>query len=461
MENWTLVTKYCKKPLWCVLFSLSVLTFYSHHSSFLYYTKPVVAKKVKEMEAKQNSRHNFDSCFGRYIYVHDLPSKFNVDILNNCSALLRWSNNCEFLSNSGLGLETKVSGEILQKRSWYATNQFMLEVIFHNRMKEYKCLTKDPTLASAIFVPFYPGLDLRRYLWDDAALKRDFNSIELMKWLAEKREWKKMQGRDHFFVAGRTTWDFRRRGDSQSGWGNNLMELSQTKNMTVLGIESSPWSNNEFAIPYPTYFHPRHDFEVFQWQSKIRKIKRPYLYSFVGAPRPKAEKSIRSMIIDQCTASGRNCDFLDCKIKNCKNPVNVMNMLQRSNFCLQPSGDTYTRKSIFDSILAGCIPVFFNPRSAYIQYIWYLPKNYTKYSVYIPEKKLKEGPESIEMILKGISNGQVRSMREEVIGLIPHIIYAYPQSSLDTLEDAFDIAVRRVIERVERMKLETEDGRGA
>lgn len=414
---------------------------------------------VKETDPEQSSRGNFDSCLGRYIYVHDLPGKFNVDILKNCSALFIWSKKCDFLSNSGLGLEIEDSGETLQKRSWYATYQFILEVIFHNRMKKYKCLTNDSTLASAIFVPFYPGLDVQRYLKDDADFKRDSSSIELMKWLTAKGEWKKMQGRDHFFVAGRTTWDFRRRGDNQSGWGNILFELPETKNMTILGIESSRYSKNEFAMPYPTYFHPRHNSEIFQWQSKIKKTKRPYLYSFVGASRPESEKSIRSMIINQCMVSGRNCKFYDCHLYNCKRPVNVMNMLQRSNFCLQPSGDTSTRRSTFDSMLAGCIPVFFNPKTAYIQYKWYLPKNYSKYSVYIPEKKVREGTESIEMILKNISHDQVRSMRGEIIGLIPRIIYADPQSSLDTFEDAFDIAVRGVIERVDRIKENTEHGR--
>jgi hypothetical protein len=39
-------------------------------------------------------------------------------------------------------------------------------------------------------------------------------------------------------------------------------------------------------------------------------------------------------------------------------------------------------------MLAGSIPVFFHPGSAYVQYIWHLPKNYTRYSVFIPEAKM-------------------------------------------------------------------------
>ncbi|KAK1362556.1 putative xyloglucan galactosyltransferase GT14 [Heracleum sosnowskyi] len=483
-----MLAKFCKKPPWFVLLTLCVLAYLSHRSSLSYFTIPLnsrIAEGVdteqssrhdfdtkgvdtdqssgydfdaKGVDTDQSSRHDFDACFGRYIYVHDLPSKFNVDILKNCSYTTKWySKICGYMSNFGLGPRTKDSGKVLQKRSWYATNQFMLEVIFHNRMKKYKCLTNDSALATAIFVPFYAGLDVGRYLWDDAGFYRDANSIELMKWLTEKTEWKRLQGRDHFFIAGRITWDFRRRTDIQSDWGNKLMLLPEAKNMTILGIESSPWTNNEFAIPYPTYFHPTRDLEVFGWQSKIKRTKRPYLYSFVGAPRPKSEDSIRSIIIKQCIASRRKCKFLDCNGKNCQNPVNVMSILQRSNFCLQPSGDSHTRRSIFDSILAGCIPVFFHPGSAFVQYIWYFPKNYTKYSVFIPEKTLRDDTKSIETILRAISNSQVRSMREEVIRLIPRITYADPQSNLETLEDAFDTALRGVIKRVDIIKKVTED----
>ncbi|KAK1362555.1 hypothetical protein POM88_047029 [Heracleum sosnowskyi] len=107
MENWTLATNHSG-----MLLSLSVLAFFSHRSSFLFYTKPFDTKMVKGIDTEQSSRRILDSFFGRYIYVHDLPGKFNVNILKNCSALFIWSKKCDPLSNPGLGLETKDSGEI-------------------------------------------------------------------------------------------------------------------------------------------------------------------------------------------------------------------------------------------------------------------------------------------------------------------------------------------------------------
>jgi len=153
--------------------------------------------------------------------------------------------------------------------------------------------------------------------------------------------------------------------------------------------------------------------------------------------------------------------LLECRDRanKCYQPFHVMKMFQTSVFCLQPPGDSFTRRSAFDSILAGCIPVFFHPGSAYVQYLWHLPKDYTKYSVFIPANDVKSGKVSIQKILLRIPKEKVRAMREEVIRLIPRVVYAHPRSRLETLEDAFDIAVQGVLERVERIRREMREGK--
>ncbi|KAF5470539.1 hypothetical protein F2P56_011043 [Juglans regia] len=432
--------------------------------------EPVASLSIGESKSEKitkGSENGIDvdsqlgSCSGRYIYVHDLPSRFNEDLLKHCRSLSNWTDMCLFTSNMGLGPHLPNFGRVYSETHWFATNQFSLEVIFHNRMKQYECLTNDSSLASAIYVPYYAGLDVARYLWYSNTSMRDAASLELVKWLREKPEWKKMWGRDHFLVVGRITWDFRRFGSKDSDWGNKLMFLPESRNMTMLAIESSPWNNNEFAIPYPTYFHPSTDNEVFQWQNRMRRQKRRYFFSFAGAPRPNLQHSIRNEIIDQCQASRRKCRLLECSehSNKCYKPFYVMKMFQSSVFCLQPTGDSFTRRSTFDSILAGCIPVFFHPGSAYVQYLWHLPRNYTSYSVFIPADDVKNGKDSIEKILLRIPKVKVRAMREKVIRQIPRVIYADPRSRLETVEDAFDTTVKRVIERVERIRREMKEGR--
>ncbi|CAJ2668160.1 unnamed protein product [Trifolium pratense] len=401
--------------------------------------------------------NNTDSCNGRYVYIQNLPFRFNQFLLQNCHILTRGtdkSNMCPYMKNLGLGPEIKNQNfnGVLLSNTWYATNQFLLEVIFHNKMKNYECLTNDSSLASAIFVPSYIGLDISRFLWVSNLTVRDSSGFELVEWLVKKPEWKRMWGRDHFLVSGRISWDFRRQFDDLAYWGSKFRFLPESMNMSMLAVEASSW-NNDYAIPYPTSFHPSMDGEIYQWQSKIRHQKREFLFTFTGAPRPENEESIRGKIIEQCRGSSF-CKFIDCSYggEKCDDPVNVMKVFENSVFSLQPSGDSYTRRSIFDSILAGCIPVFFHPGTAYSQYKWHLPKTRTKYSVYIPVKDVKEWNVDIEKVLLRIPEKDVIAMREEVIKLIPKIVYADPRGKLDNFEDAFDLALKGILERIENVR---------
>ncbi|CAN6302328.1 unnamed protein product [Urochloa humidicola] len=413
----------------------------------------VLAASYPFERALKTAENKSDPCGGRYIYVHELPPRFNKDMLRDCEKLSVWTNMCRFMSNDGLGPPLSDEEGVFSSTGWYGTNQFSVDVIFGNRMKQYECLTKDSSIAAAVFVPFYAGFDIARYLWGYNISTRDAASLDLVDWLMKKPEWNVMGGRDHFLVAGRITWDFRRLTEQESDWGSKLLFLPAAKNMSMLVVESSPWNSNDFGIPYPTYFHPAKDADVFLWQDRMRSLERPWLFSFAGAPRPGDPMSIRGQLIDQCRSSSV-CKLLECDLgeSKCHSPSTIMKMFQSSLFCLQPQGDSYTRRSAFDSMLAGCIPVFFHPGSAYVQYTWHLPKNYTRYSVFIPEDDIRTRNASIEERLKSIHPDVVKNMREEVINLIPRVIYADPRSKLETLKDAFDVSIEAIINKVTKLR---------
>lgn len=419
-----------------------------------------VMAKYPFMRALRTVENKSDPCGGRYIYVYDLPPRFNEDMLKECRSLSLWTNMCKYTTNAGLGPPLENAEGVFSNTGWYATNQFAVDVIFSNRMKQYECLTNDSSLAAAIFVPFYAGFDIARYLWGHNVSTRDASSLALVDWLMKRPEWAIMGGNDHFLVAGRITWDLRRLTDEEYDWGNKLLFLPAAKNMSMLVVESSPWNANDYGIPYPTYFHPAKDADVFIWQERMRKLDRKWLFCFAGAPRPDNPKSIRGQIIDQCKNS-KACKLLECDFgeSKCHSPSSIMQMFQSSLFCLQPQGDSYTRRSAFDSMLAGCIPVFFHPGSAYTQYTWHLPRNYSQYSIFIPEDDIRKRNISIEQRLSEISLEKVKEMRETVINLIPRLIYADPRSKLETLKDAFDVAVQAIIVKVTKLRRDIIKGR--
>ncbi|KAK9282312.1 hypothetical protein L1049_005226 [Liquidambar formosana] len=175
-------------------------------------TTPTVAESEKYYpftRALASVENKSDPCGGKYIYVHDLPSRFNEDMLKECRSLSLWTNMCDFTTNGGLGPPLDNAEGVFSSTGWYATNQFTVDVIFGNRMKQYECLTRDSAIAAAVFVPFYAGFDVARYLWEQNVSTRDAASLDLVEWLTKTPEWTVMGGKDHFLVAGRITWDFR------------------------------------------------------------------------------------------------------------------------------------------------------------------------------------------------------------------------------------------------------------
>ncbi|XP_051134151.1 probable xyloglucan galactosyltransferase GT14 [Andrographis paniculata] len=420
-------------------------------------------EKEPEPELKADRRRGRKPCAGRWIYIQKISTKFNDDYVKQCKEMNQWHDMCPYFENSGLGPRLGNPQRLFTTAGWYDTHQFSLEVIFHNAMREYECLTDDPSQAAAIFVPYYPGLDVARHLWGGHTnAVKDADAVELFRWLQASPEWQAMNGRDHFMVSGRIAWDTRRESDDADAWGSKLMLLPESRNITFLTIESSPWDKNDFAIPYPTYFHPSNDDQVYTWQRRMRRRRRKTLFCFAGAPRPNMENSIRGEIMQQCVgATRRRCQMLECKDekKNCLKPSYVMRMFESSIFCLQPPGDSFTRRSTFDAIISGCIPVFFTPGSAYVQYLWHLPKDFTSYSVLIPEQDVKNKRVSIERVLSRIPKAKVAAMRAEVIKLIPNVIYADPRSRLDRVEDAFDLAVQGVVKRVDGLRKEMNERR--
>ncbi|ANM62140.1 Exostosin family protein [Arabidopsis thaliana] len=455
-----------KKPTTLLLFlsllSISLLLLRLSQDKIILITTTKTTATTGTDHQRSHKSSEDDTCLGRYIYIHNLPSRFNLEIIKDCKSITRPKDKismCKYLDNSGFG--PLIGGKSSDySPSWYATNQFMLEVIFHEKMKSYECLTRNSSLASAIYVPYYAGLDFRRHLRRRNVAARDAAGKELVKWLKKQPQWKDMSGKNHFLVTGRISRDFRRNSGSRSAWGTNFMLLSESLNLTFLSIERSLTSHNEFAIPYPTYFHPTSTPEILQWQEKIRLTNRTVLFSFAGAQRPSRNQNgvVRTEVIKQCKSSSKTCRFLDCDVNanSCDDPISLMKLFESSTFCLQPPGDSLTRKSVFDSILAGCIPVFFNQGSAYKQYLWHIPKNSSKYSVYITVKELRTGGKNkIEEILRGIPNERVVGMRENVIRLIPKIVYAKPNRNKpdgEILEDSFDVAVKGVLERIEGIR---------
>lgn len=405
---------------------------------------------------RQKGVPDLDSCQGRRVYIYDLPSKFNADIVANCDTIISWHRLCPFFSNSGLG-EVRHDKPLLPTGRWFQTHQYALEVIFHARLRHYRCLTSDASLATLFYIPFYAGLDVLHWNFaiNTTTQQRDQLSKELVQWLDKQRWWHRKGGRDHVLVLGKITWDFRRVDHSPSSWGSYLLKFPEMQNVTKLLIERDPWHENDIGVPHPTYFHPSSDDDIRVWQELALSSPRRSLVSFAGMPRPDDPANIRTRLIQQCHDK-RNvtlCRVLSCDGYRCLKPGVTMKLFLNSHFCLQPEGDSPTRRSIFDSLVAGCIPVLFSPYSAYTQYPWHLPSNSSLYSLYIPRQEVLDGYVDVVTIVQQVPSAQVQDMRRRILlEIMPKLLYAQPGANLSAFQDAFDISLENTLNRAAKLE---------
>ncbi|XVF10615.1 hypothetical protein REPUB_Repub07fG0197900 [Reevesia pubescens] len=135
-----------------------------------------IARKVVEAQLQVqrswiSNKSHMASCDGRGIYVYDLPSKFNKDLVGQCGDMIPWSNFCNYFNNEAMG-------EPIAK------------------------LEKD---------------DILRWHFKNVSNDvKDTLALELVKWLDNKKSWLQNSGKDHVFVLGKISWDFRRKGTDAS-----------------------------------------------------------------------------------------------------------------------------------------------------------------------------------------------------------------------------------------------------
>ncbi|XP_059432808.1 probable xyloglucan galactosyltransferase GT19 [Corylus avellana] len=397
-------------------------------------------------------------CTGRWIHIRRLPTRFNLDLLFNCSQYPLFDNFCPYLPNHGLGHKTHPLS-----RSWFRTDPLMLELIFHRRMLEYSCLTADPNAANAVYLPYYAAIDALRYLYGPDVNASADHGLELFDFLQYDSPgiWARREGHDHFLVMARPSWDFSQplRNDPPS-WGTSFLQLPEFYNVTALTLEARAWPWQDHAVPYPTSFHPPSLAFLESWMRRVRRSRRSTFMLFAGGGGISATPNIRRSIRNECTSNVTQylgayvklCEVVDCSNGVCEHdPIRYMKPMLQATFCLQPPGDTPTRRSTFDSLLAGCIPVFFEELSAKLQYTWHLPEEiYREFSVFIPKEEVVFKGLRIVEVLMGIPRTRVRRMREKVIELMPRVMYRRHGSSFNfrATKDAFDIAIEATLHRI-------------
>lgn len=179
-------------------------------------------------------------------------------------------------------------------------------------------------------------------------------------------------------------------------------------------------------MPYPSSFHWHEGIQRLPW---TQEGARPFLSIFIGSVDTSTPRSnaVRRVARRDCLAddSGR-CLWFDTAhaCAGVLNQTDGMLLYRKTVFCLAPTGDSLTRKSLFDSLVAGCIPVVF-ARATITQYLWHIPaEEVERISVYIPAQEVIDQTRSFLDVLRNISDERVLEMQRRIARLAPQLQYS-------------------------------------
>eukprot|EP00605_Chrysophyceae_sp_TOSAG23-4_P001011 GSChrysophyteH1.ASY1.ANO1.1112.1 assembled CDS len=391
----------------------------------------------------------------RKFYIYDWPEYIdNVWPPDDSILHERSAYNFDFRPNNGAG---KLLNEEL---GLFQTWQFSLYRNIMQRLRTSKHRTRDPKEATSFIVPFDMGV--HSYIDHNTGLPRlasphGWMAQHLLRTAAKDDVFWHNRGHDHFVFLSITAYQM-------VGIGTKTFFMQICQNCTTITIETSPTKTAIkgrsrkywYAVPYPSSFH---------WYEGIKKLpwevdgERNLLALFIGSLKTSQPNSnvLRRLLNAQCKEP--ECKWVKTA-HSCKGVINQqdnMLLLRKSVFCPAPTGDSITRKSIFDSLVAGCIPVLFS-RATLSQYMWHVPTDeLDKVSVYIPLKEITEDGKDFISVLKAIPQVEISKLQENIRNIAPRLQYSVvPPRAGNGSEgqtwdppfvDAQEVIIRRILDR--------------
>ncbi|KAI8504045.1 hypothetical protein Bbelb_181130 [Branchiostoma belcheri] len=381
------------------------------------------------------------------VFVYDLPPEFNSDLVH----CIQVKNRCYQLQDYGMGMEFARYGNV----SFRSTHMFALEVILHRKLLSSSYRTLDPEKADVFYVPYYPAL---------AAACEPMNVIDNP--VLDRELWQFVrvnypyfdQGKPHIMALGRIE---REHADVTGG----ILKTPESRSVTFVGIEheSDPRTlryirRNGLAMvvaPYPSFGHiisnnNNNDFGAESKHDKTLDIPRDVFVLFAGSRRMSHDiRRILSRQLHPTTEkysspslnNKQNVWFITQECRDRSWQGDLVEWMHHSVFCLQPPGDSPTRKSFYDAVQCGCIPVIFK-----LDYEPVYPfddvLDYPKFTVKITDEDFFQGKRSIRDILRDIPQAQITAKQGELRQVAPLLQYSYPP--LPETKDSFDMIMNEI-----------------
>lgn len=200
-----------------------------------------------------------------------------------------------------------------------------------------------------------------------------------------------------------------------------------------MGFRGPPSAYNLHSIPYPSILSGLGADDLRTWNDLLSAPRqRRHLVSASWGPHGTGwTMDMREKLRKQCEAS-EVCSFSDLDgLREITNTELVLDEKLHSTFCLEPTGDTISRKGIVDDIIAGCIPVLLSGLQARL-WPWHVG-HWETVAV-----TLEWPHENVIGYLANMPAREIERLQDNMESLIPRLTYSAPGSSRpnDALETA-------------------------
>lgn len=389
-------------------------------------------------------------------YIYDLPHSMNDDIVQYANQKYGYRN-CMSLSHGGMGDELFVLGEN-HELSIRNTDQFALEVIIHKKLMKSLYRTLNPDEADLFYIPAYVGTHCIFYNKYFFTKLTDQLILNLTEFLQSQKYYK--EGKPHFSTISKI------HREMASDFCPYL-QYNITHNITFLSIEKGSNPNDDWfmktaaqsvnVIPYPSFVHVVPE-NVLDNKLPILDLDQRDVLIFLPAGTV-CTNDLRCQIMEQFDQKTKlsyddykhrnlSTDTVLLEVMNCDDNTdnNLVPWMQHSIFCLQPPGDSPTRKSFYDSLTCGCIPVIFGNHS--LQYAFSSYFDFSKFTVSIPTDVVYEGNRSILKFLQTIDKPTIQKLHINLLGIIKYMQYSITEQDVEEPNDAFKLIFAELIDKL-------------
>ncbi len=412
------------------------------------------------------------------VYIPQLPSKFNIDIISRGINIshgdvfkLKDENNASGsfdlaarLGNLGFGTHIQTSAHVSQlvpfKHSLRETSQYALELIIHGRLLEHPRRTVSIDRASIIVMPVY--LFLHHWKRTSGVLNQD-DAVDIFQEALKIAEtYPKTIPKVWLF--GDVLWgDF---NDPQRRYFLEIFHLAGVDKPNVLpdnhyffSLEndlnrtySAIHYSNVIQLPFPTIVHRKRKFSAEELafydvssRDHMRGKRRIHTICYVGRERWPTNIDTEGFI-ETSELVIRHLDLDGWKtVKDKEMFISFVSLYSKCDFVLCPYGDMGTRRSFYDAIMVGAIPLVF-PTNAHIYRNMFSGDDVLKISeaVYEIPKDLHKvfSWKKLIKILQSITTTEIARKRRKIIDILPALQY----SSIHDPTDALSRALERVLQ---------------